>query len=198
MIMEDGAAFKIPKGSLLGLEMHFVSTGKPETVKVKVGLRFPRKPVQRRVEILQITNTRFAIPPGASAHRVSAVRTLDADVVGIALAAHMHVRGKDMTFVATPPTGTPETLLTVANYNFGWQLPYRWAPGTKTLPKGTKLECVAHFDNSPFNPYNPDATATVKHGLQTQQEMMMGFFFYTRAGEKLGLDIDEKTGRIRR
>jgi hypothetical protein len=53
---------------------------------------------------------------------------------------------------------------------------------------------IAHFDNSSFNPFNPDATATVKHGPQTVQEMMFGFFFYTDANEDLHLNVDPKTG----
>ena len=66
------------------------------------------------------------------------------------------------------------------------------------LPKGTRLECVAHFDNSPFNPYNPDPAKAVRDGPQTYQEMMNGFFFFVDANEKLGLEIDPKTGRARR
>ena len=63
------------------------------------------------------------------------------------------------------------------------------------LAKGTRLECVAHFDNSPFNPYNPDPRATVRNGPQTHHEMMVGFFFYTDAHEKLHLAIDPATGQ---
>jgi hypothetical protein len=99
-----------------------------------------------------------------------------------------------MTFTAHLPDGTDDTLLVIPNYNFSWQLPYRWEPGKKTLPKGTRLECVAHFDNSSFNPYNPDEKATVRNGPQTHQEMMYGFFFYTEADEKLGIRVDPKTG----
>ena len=44
------------------------------------------------------------------------------------------------------------------------------------LPKGTKIDCTAHFDNSPNNPNNPDPTKDVKWGDQTWEEMMIGFF----------------------
>jgi hypothetical protein len=53
---------------------------------------------------------------------------------------------------------------------------------------------VALYDNSPFNPYNPDPSATVRDGPQTYHEMMNGFFFYVDANEDLKLDIDPKTG----
>lgn len=194
MNLDNGVGYLIPKGSFLGLQIHFVSTGKPEKCKIRVGLRYPREVIQTRLRNIQLTDSRFAIPPGAPAHKVSAGRTLDTDIIGVGLFSHMHLRGKDMTFTAEPPGGKKETLLIIANYNFEWQIPYRWEPGKKRFAKGTRLECVAHYDNSPFNPYNPDATATVRNGPQTHNEMMYGFFFYTHADEKLGLRIDPKTG----
>ena len=41
------------------------------------------------------------------------------------------------------------------------------------LPKGTKLECTEHFDNSKNNPENPDSTKTVIWGQQSFDEMMV-------------------------
>jgi len=194
MTLDDGVAFRIPKGSVLGLQIHYVATGKPEKCRLSVGLRYPRVAVQKQLRHLQITTNRFAIPPGAPAHKVAAQRILDRDVIGLGLFAHMHVRGKDMTLTAYPPDGKPDTLLVIPNYSFSWQVSYRWQPGQKRLPKGTRLECVAHFDNSAFNPFNPDPKATVRVGEQTYQEMMYGFFFYIDAAEQLGLYIDPKTG----
>ena len=43
------------------------------------------------------------------------------------------------------------------------------------MPKGTVLECIAHFDNSAKNPNNPDPTAAVRWGDQTWEEMMVGW-----------------------
>ncbi len=194
MNLDAGVGYLIPKGSILALQMHFVATGKPEKCKVSVGLRYPRDVVQKRLRNIQLTTSKFVIPPGAPAHKVAASRVLDRDVIGVGLFAHMHLRGKDMTFSANLPTGKADTLLIIPNYSFSWQLPYRWEPGKVRLPKGTRLDCVAHFDNSRFNPYNPDAKATVRHGPQTHHEMMFGFFFYTDAAEQLGLSVDAKTG----
>lgn len=194
MNLDSGVAFMIPKGSFLGLQIHFVSTGKPEKCKISVGIRFPRDVVQTRLRNIQLFDTRFAIPPGAPAHKVTASKVLDTDVIGVGMFSHMHLRGKDMTFAAQTPDGKRDTLLVIANYNFEWQIPYRWEPGKKRFAKGTRLECIAHYDNSSFNPYNPDPKATVRNGPQTHNEMMYGFFFYTHADEKLGVRVDPKTG----
>jgi hypothetical protein len=108
----------------------------------------------------------------------------------------MHLRGKDMTYRSTYPDGREEMLLTVPNYNFDWQMGYVWEEGKNRFPRGTKIECVAHFDNSSFNPYNPDPSETVRYGPQTYHEMMYGFVFYTDDNEKLGLEIDPQTGHV--
>jgi hypothetical protein len=95
------------------------------------------------------------------------------------------------------PDGKTETLLQIPNYNFEWQLGYELKPGEVKLPKGTKLEAVAHYDNSSFNPYNPDPKRTVPYGQQTYDEMLNGFAFFTRDDEQLNLTIDPRTGVAR-
>ena len=67
--------------------------------------------------------------------------------------------------------------------------------GEVKFPANTKFECLAHYDNTTFNPYNPDPSATVRDGQQTYQEMMYGYVFYTKDKEQLDLEIDTKTGR---
>ena len=88
------------------------------------------------------------------------------------------VRGKSFVYEAHYPDGKKEVLLSVPRYNFNWQSAYRLAE-PKLMPKGTKVRCVAHFDNSAKNPHNPDPTQDVFWGDQTWQEMMVGWMdFY--------------------
>ena len=179
------------------MQVHYVPTGKEEKVGIKVGLKYATGTVEKRLRNMLFVDTKFSIPPGAPAHAVKVERTMPADAVGVGLFSHMHVRGKAMSFTATGPDGKAEQLLTIPNYNFEWQIPYRWEPGKKVLPKGTQLVCEALYDNSAFNPYNPDPKKMVKDGPQTYHEMMNGFLFYVEKDEKLGLQIDPKTGRAK-
>jgi hypothetical protein len=87
----------------------------------------------------------------------------------------MHMRGKDMTYIAHYPDGTSETLLSVPKYDFNWQITYQLA-APKLLPAGTKIEVIAHYDNSAANKFNPDPTKDVRWGDQTWEEMMIGFW----------------------
>lgn len=194
MRLSDGIAFRMPKGSSPALQIHYVSTGKPEKCRIQVGFKFAAGTVQKRLQHLLIYDKKFAISPGEPAHRVEGSRTLNCDAAGLALFVHMHLRGRDMTFTAHYPDGKDETLLMVPNYSFDWQMPYRWEKGKKRFPKGTRITAVAHYDNSTFNPLNPDPTVTVREGQQTKHEMMNGYFFYTDADERLNLRVDPKTG----
>jgi hypothetical protein len=197
MLLDEGMGFRIPKGARLLLQIHYVTTGKPETCQITVGFRYASGTIHKQLRHIVLVDNKFAIPPGAPAYPVEASKVLDRDVVGLALFVHMHLRGRDMTFRAHLPDGTTEELLVVPNYSFDWQMPYRWEPGKKRFPKGTRLEAVAHYDNSAFNPYNPDPKATVKDGPQTHHEMMNGYVFFTDAAEELNLAIDPKTGHVR-
>jgi len=194
MDLPDGIAVRIPAGSVLGLQAHYVTTGRAESDKLSVGIRFPRAPVMKRLRHTQVTDTKFVIPPHASAHEVRATRTLKNDSRGVGMFSHMHLRGRDMTFRARTPDGASETLLVVPNYSFDWQMSYRWGGEGKRFPAGTKIDVVAHFDNSAFNPFNPAPDEAVRFGLQTFHEMMYGFFFFLDEEEQLNLSVDPKRG----
>ncbi|GMW02540.1 MAG: hypothetical protein AMXMBFR84_36760 [Candidatus Hydrogenedentota bacterium] len=192
--LDKNRAMMIPKGATLVLQAHYVTTGKEERDRVSIGIRFAKEPVEKRVYYKIINNDSFAIPAGDPFYCVTAEDSMEEDSTGIAMFSHMHLRGRDMLFNAHFPDGKKETLLSIPNYDFNWQLSYVWEPFTKKFPKGTRIEVIAHYDNSSFNPYNPDPSAVVKDGPQTFEEMMYGFFFYTRDGENLNLAVNPETG----
>jgi hypothetical protein len=170
----EGMAKFIPKGSDLVFQMHYVTRGKPAIDQTSIGLIFARQPPARRVLTLQLTNSRFVIPPGADDYRVEVHGTLPNDALLLSFFPHMHLRGKRFEYNLVHPGGRVETLLRV-NYDFYWQLSYRLAV-PRSLSAGTELQAVAWYDNSRKNPHNPDPDAAVRWGDQTYDEMMVGFF----------------------
>ena len=90
---------------------------------------------------------------------------------------HMHLRGKDFLYRATYPDGRSEILLSVPSYDFNWQGNYNFTEPV-SAPAGTKIDCLAHFDNSADNRANPDPTKKVRWGDQTWEEMMIGWVTY--------------------
>ncbi|MFO0947119.1 MAG: redoxin family protein [Planctomycetota bacterium] len=196
MNLGDGIAFRFAKGAVMILQIHYTTTGKEEECQISVGIRHARGVVKKEFHDFWMVDGKFAIPPGDAAYPVAARNTLPTDVVALGLFHHMHVRGKNVRFFAHFPDGRDEELLRIPNYSFDWQMAYSWNLGERKFPKGTVLECVANYDNSPFNPYNPDPSATVREGDQTFQEMLNGVFFYIDEKENLNLTIDPKTGRV--
>jgi len=173
--LQPGQALLVKAGSDLVVEVHYTTTGKPQTDRSRVGLIFAKRPPQVRVTEVGTVNFNFRIPAGAANHRVDSRITLREDMTVLSVWPHMHIRGKALQLRAVYPSGESEVLLDVPHYDFNWQMSYVLAK-PRLLPKGTRLETVAFFDNSANNPTNPDPTAEVRWGEQSWQEMMIGFF----------------------
>jgi mono/diheme cytochrome c family protein len=175
VVFGDGIARLLRANSEIVLQMHYTTNGVEAEDRTSVALIFAKEPPKKMVIGGMALNPRFVIPAGAPNHEVRAVHTFTQDTLVFSMTPHMHSRGKDMTYVAHYPDGRSETLLSVPKYDFEWQLSYLLAE-PKLLPRDTKLEVIAHFDNSANNKANPDATANVRWGDQTWEEMMIGFF----------------------
>ncbi len=134
----------------------------------------------------------FAIPPGAAAHQVESWYEFEHDSLLWSVSPHMHVRGKDFVYKLIDPDGKEETVLNVPQYDFGWQTTYVLAE-PRRVPKGSKLHCIAHFDNSQDNLNNPDPTKEVRYGPQTWEEMMYGWFEICLADQDLSAELAGQT-----
>lgn len=129
-------------------------------------------------------NRWFSIPPGNDNYEVQSSFVFKEDSHIMNLMPHMHLRGKDFEYRLIYPDGTSKIILSVPHYDFNWQTRYEFKEAV-AAPKGTRLECVAHFDNSAKNKWNPDPTKTVRWGLQTWDEMMIGFVGFTLDNQSL-------------
>jgi hypothetical protein len=170
-----GTARLVKAGSDVVFQLHYTANGKATQDQTKVGIIFAKEPPKERVMAMAAVNQKFVIPPGDPNYKVESEIELAHDVRLISLLPHMHLRGKDFEYRLIFPTGETQRILNVPRYDFSWQLWYELAGGMN-LPKGTRIACTAHFDNSPNNPANPDPTKEVKWGDQSWEEMMVGFF----------------------
>jgi hypothetical protein len=175
MVFPEGVARLIRGKHDIILQMHYTTNGKEAVDRTEVGVIFAKQPPVKAAAGGLVINPRFVIPPNDGNFEVRGANVLAQDTVLTAMTPHMHVRGKDMTYIAHYPDGREETLLSVPRYDFNWQITYELAE-PKLLPKGTRLEVIAHFDNSANNKFNPDPTQAVRWGDQTWEEMMIGFF----------------------
>ena len=92
----------------------------------------------------------------------------------------------------TYPDGRQEVALEVPRYDFNWQ---RLTCSTirYAFRKGTKVDFIGTYDNSPKNKFNPDSSQSVKWGEKTTDEMMQGRMFCEVADENLNVQV--KKGR---
>jgi len=171
----DGVARLLRGKHDIVLQIHYTTNGKEAVDRTEVGLIFAKQPPVKAAAGGLVINPRFVIPANDGNYEVRGVNVLARDTVLTSMTPHMHVRGKDMTYIAHYPDGRDETLLVVPKYDFNWQITYELAE-PKLLPAGTRLEVIAHFDNSPNNRFNPDPAQAVRWGDQTWEEMMIGFF----------------------
>src|SRR5882724_595964 len=173
--LAPGQAKLVKAGSDIVFQMHYTANGHAGNDRSKVGLVFATEPPKERVFTLAAGKGDFKIPPGDPNYKVDSEFELGTQVKLVGMLPHMHLRGKDFEYRVVYPTGETETILSVPHYSFSWQLSY-YPVKPIVLTKGTKIECTAHFDNSPNNPGNPDATKEVTWGDQSWDEMMLGFF----------------------
>jgi hypothetical protein len=197
----DGLAKRIAPDQYLAWGLHFMTVGKPESVKLRLGLWWAKKSVHHEIYTWTVNEKLIAngievardrngrpqmphIPPRAENWPITGVLQVKEDITLYALWPHMHFRGKDMTFVLTTPDGKQETLLGVARYDPNWQLVYELAKPRKIKARST-ITAYGHYDNSPANPQNPDPNEEVVFGEQANNEMYIPFLEVTVDDEDL-------------
>ena len=199
----EGTAKRVYGDRHLMFQMHYQLTGRPEVDRSYAGFWYAKdKPrhqvltvgagenggtgpvrIVEGVEQYELAvGTGLAktppIPPNAGDFRVTGIWPIVDDVTIYGVWPHMHFRGKDMTYIISYPDGTEETLLSVPNYDFNWQLEYDFVEPLK-VPAGSTIKTIGHFDNSLRNRYNPSPHQEVYWGEQSWDEMFFIFTKYT-------------------
>lgn len=179
----EGTARFMPAGRRMIGDFHYHPYGEETTVKSKIGLWFIEpEEVEKELVNLWIMNVMFRIPAGDPNYESRAEHTFEEAVLIRSLTPHMHYRGKDMKYTAHYPDGSEKELLSVSRYDFNWQTNYAFVEPIP-LPAGTRVEVVAHWDNSADNLDNPDPTRDVGFGVESTDEMLIGFVDYVAASD---------------
>lgn len=158
----------------LNFNIHYQTTGKPETDQPKIAFWFRPDPPKRQIfrvpasgetilaegkELLTDTEGQKAegtgvfippIPPNAENYEVIGVTAYTEPVTIYQLQPHAHLRGKDFNYAVVYPDGHEVNVLSVPKYDFHWQLAYQLDQPLE-LPAGSKLVVTAHYDNSMKN-----------------------------------------------
>jgi hypothetical protein len=177
LVCPPETALRIPKGARLRFELHYTPNGKAARDRSSVGITLAKKAPRYELFTNSFANESIRVPARDPHYRAEATLRMRADARIISFVPHMHWRGKDYFYEAIYPDGKRQPLLSVPRWDFNWQNVYQFAEPIK-LPKGARLHAVAHWDNSPNNPLNPAPDKSVRFGLQTWDEMMVGWVAY--------------------
>ena len=197
----------------VNFNIHYTTTGRPETNHSELALWFASAPPKHQLfrapaavgtliangrQLLtddpgtRAEGTEVAIPPipaYAANYELIGMTAYTRPMTLYQLQPHAHVRGKDFTYSVVYPDGCEATVLSVPHYDFHWQLAYDLQTPL-TLPAGSKLVVVSHYDNSPGNahlreagidPQNcgPDKVAYFRRQNQSWHEMFSPLVQYS-------------------
>ena len=182
--LPPGIGQRLPAQSDIVLQIHYHSTGKPETDRTRIGIYFSRTPVKQALHWNTSSNSDFRIPAGAADFEVKSTWFVPADVQVVAVSPHMHLLGSDMRISVTFPGGRTQDLIHIPHWDPSWQSAYHFQKPVD-VPRGSVVKVVAHYDNSahPRNPNSPPQD--VEFGFGANDEMCEGFIAVVKKGQDL-------------
>src|SRR5262249_8412289 len=174
-------------------------SGKPETIKARIGLYFTDRAPSKFPMLLQLEHDgAIDIPPGKKDFVITDELTLPVDVDALAVYPHAHYIGKDLQGWATVPDGTKKPLVWIKDWDLNWQAVYRYQRPI-FLPAGTTISMRFTYDNSAGNPRNPNRPPKrVVAGDKATDEMgHLWLQVLPRSGEDARLVLQEALMRRR-
>lgn len=189
MSYPEGTALRIPKGSQISIQVHYVGIDKPLTDRMMFGVKLAQGRVDKIIRTVGTDDYEIEIAPGGNFTMDTSVNLLY-DLTLLSSGAHMHLRGRAYNATALLPDGTEKLITDVPVYDFNWQSNYQLAEPIN-VPKGTKYKIHAWWDNSANNPNNPAPDQKVVYGEWTENEMLTTWSHAVLTDEKLGLKVKD-------
>ena len=172
VVLDEDTGILLRKDMRFMIQFHYTTVGKEIVDRTRLGLYFRDTPPDKVLSRTAVMNGEFVIPAGVREFPVTANTVFPRDTWLYSFAPHMHFRGKHIRFAAVYPDGRRESLLSIPNFQHNWQMVYRLKEPV-LLPAGTEIIAEGAFDNSRFNPLNPDPTKEVTWGDQVWDEMFI-------------------------
>ena len=190
-VFEDRTAMLLPKGTRLGIQVHYAPNKRAGVVdQSSVAIYFANGIVNQLIHNQYGGVSKIAIPPGESHYELVDYKKFKTDALITAFGAHMHLRGKSFKISLIYPDGSERKIFDLPQFQFYWQRGYRLANPIR-VPKGTIAKYTAVWDNSDRNALNPDPKQFVRFGLKTTDEMMASDLVYVIPEEKLNIHVEK-------
>lgn len=152
--LPEGVGLLLPAGARIVVNIHYKGAGEAAEDRSEVGIYFTKTPPRGVVREAAIVNPDAVIPAGAQFHQVKASFTAQDDTEAVAIRPYVNPLIVSFQATAYRPDGSEEVMIWTRDYGFGWQPTYYFKRAV-VLPKGTRVEVIAYFDNSDNNRNNP-------------------------------------------
>lgn len=192
--------------SIIGNDVHYGPSAKTRIDRSKINLFFTKIPPKRGLgELMLGTNgvskiePPLVIPPNKiTRHTTSFV--VPEDISVLTVNPHLHLLGKSITAYAVKPNGDTIPMIRIPKWDFRWQYFYTF-PKMLKIPRGSRIEAVAEFDNTrnnPFNPFDPPQTVAERYeyggsSMKATDEMfqfIITYLGYQTGDENISLEND--------
>jgi len=193
LIHPEGVGTLVKKGTRFAILVHYSPSDKPQSDQTSIGFYYADGAIHKEARVLYGGTRQIDLPARASNYEIVQTREFKSDSLVRAFTCHMHLRGKSFVVRLRYPDGRVETAFDVPHYDVNWQQLYVLTT-PMVVPKGTTVEYIATWDNSPNNPLNPDPAQSVKWGDRATDEMMDGYINYILIREDLKIRV--KNGRV--
>lgn len=197
-LFRDGVGWWLPAGADFVLSTHFQILGKPEPVRIRLGLYFADEPPRRPMTYLPLAAGPICIPPGEADYAVLHDYELPVPIELVSITPHAHYICREITATAELPDGETLKLVRIPDWDINWQDAYRYAEPI-ALPAGTRIRIRYVYDNSAMNDRNPfHPPRRVLSGPRSIDEMLLFWLQATVDDEHypvLRQDLDEYHGK---
>lgn len=175
------SGLRIRAGNDIVFEVHYTPIGTELADRSRMGLILADTAPQREIKsrLFLKPRGRFLIPKRHPHFRMQDTYWFETDVRILGVRPHMHLRAKNYKLDVVHPDEDERTepILTIPIWDYFWHKTYMFEEPV-VLKAGKELLATVVYDNSEFNPNNPDPDYETPWGQGTEHEMFNTFILY--------------------
>lgn len=166
-----GAARKLPKNSVLVLDLVGRAMVPVEPSQLRIAMRFAASPPQRQIHTRVIAPASLRIPAGQDNANIKASLQLPAASRLIAIRPLMGPRVQGLRVTTSDRSRVDRELLDLHRYDWRWLIRYPLREPLD-LVAGARVSAEWFINNAPSNPVNPDPAVDVTLGIGDAREQL--------------------------
>lgn len=168
--LPEGLGMEIYPGDIV-IEIHYHPNGRATSDQSSIAFYFSDEQPDAYVQGLFMGTQDVSIPANATDYKRHFWMDIPVGMTLIDIMPHMHYLGKEVNIYATLPDCRRVPLMRIEDWDLRWQNIYVYRHPIH-LPAGSRIDAYYTFDNSGYNPANPNyPPKPVDWGWQSDEEM---------------------------